>query len=81
MGRVLAWWFGGSDSVIAASVATFLFAPLLAVPGMLLDWLMPATSQYGAAVVVTMIGMIICLVAYALVAAKALYHAWSGKAR
>jgi hypothetical protein len=81
MGRVWAWWFGGSDSVIAAAVGLFFLAPLLAVPGMLLDWLMPATSEYSAAAVATMIGMIICLAAYALVAVKALYHALSGSAR
>ena len=81
MGRILAWWLGGSDSAIAASVAAFLLAPLLAVPGMLLDWLMPATSEHGASAVATLIGMIICLAAYALVAVKALYHALSGGAR
>lgn len=81
MGRVLAWWFGGSDSVIAAAVGLFFLAPLLAVPGVLLDWLMPAKSAFSAATVVTILGMITCLVAYALVAAKALYHALSGSAR
>jgi hypothetical protein len=81
MWRTLEWWFGGSDSVIVAAVAAFFLAPLLAIPGMVLDWLMPATSESSAAVVVTMIGMIFCLAVYALVAVKALYHALSAKTR
>jgi hypothetical protein len=79
--RLLEWWFGGSDSVIAAAVGVFLLAPLLAVPGMLLEWLVPATSQHSAPVVATMIGMIVCLALYALVAVKALYHASSAMTR
>jgi hypothetical protein len=81
MWRFSKWWLGGSDSVIAAAVVVVFLAPLLAVPGMLLEWLRPATSQYSAAIVVTMIGMIVCLALYALVALKLLYHALSAMTR
>ncbi len=81
MWRFLQWWLGDSDSVIVAAVAVVFLAPLLGVPGMLLDWLMPATNQYSTAVIVTLTGMIFCLALYAFVAVKLLYHALSARTR